>query len=53
MHLGGKGFFLLTGETADVEAAVAVGADLAKARGTHVGDVVIPRVAAELMEHLG
>jgi microcompartment protein CcmL/EutN len=52
MHLGGKGFFLVAGETADVEAAVAVAADIAKARSAHVSDVVIPRVTPELLEHL-
>lgn len=51
-HLGGKGFYVLAGETADVEAAVAVGADLARAQGALLREVVIPRAAAELMEHL-
>jgi microcompartment protein CcmL/EutN len=52
MHLGGKGFFLVSGEAADVEEAVATGADLARRRKTLVSDVVIPRVSQELLEHL-
>jgi microcompartment protein CcmL/EutN len=52
MHLGGKGFFLVSGETGDVEEAVAAGSDLGRERGTFVSDVVIPRVSAELVEHL-
>ena len=52
MHLGGKGFFLVAGETGDVEAAVAAGADVARERQALVRDVVIPRVSAELVEHL-
>jgi microcompartment protein CcmL/EutN len=46
MHLGGKGFFILSGETADVEAAVAAGAELARIRNT------FPRVSVDLLEHL-
>ena len=52
MHLGGKGFFLLAGETGDVEAACAAAADLARARRSLVREVVIPRASAELVEHL-
>lgn len=52
MHLGGKGFFLVSGEAADVEEAVATGADLARRRKTLVSDVVISRVSQELLEHL-
>ncbi|MBX3471827.1 MAG: BMC domain-containing protein [Planctomycetes bacterium] len=52
MHLGGKGFFLVAGETGDVEEAVATGADLARRRGALVSDVVIPRASQELLEHL-
>jgi microcompartment protein CcmL/EutN len=52
MHLGGKGFFLVSGEAADVEEAVATGADLARRRKALVSDVVIPRASAELLEHL-
>ncbi len=51
-HLGGKGFFTVAGETGDVEASVARGADLARARGTLVREVVIPRAAPELLEHI-
>ena len=52
MHLGGKGFFIVSGEAGDVEEAVATGADLCRRRGHHVRDVVIPRASAELLEHL-
>lgn len=52
MHLGGKGFFIVSGEAADVEEAVATGADLARRRKQLVSDVVIPRASAELLEHL-
>lgn len=51
-HLGGKGFYLLAGETGDVEAAVAAGADVARAEGALLREVVIPRAAAELREHI-
>lgn len=52
MHMGGKGFFLVSGEAADVEEAVATGADLARRREALVSDVVIPRASQELIEHL-
>jgi bacterial microcompartment shell protein len=52
MHLGGKGFFLLCGETGDVEEAVAVAADIGRARDSLLREVVIPRVSPELLEHL-
>lgn len=51
-HLGGKGFFTIAGATDDVEAAVARGADLARAKNTLVREVVIPRAAPELLEHI-
>jgi microcompartment protein CcmL/EutN len=51
-HLGGKGFFTIAGSTDDVEAAVARGADIARARGALLREVVIPRAAPELLEHL-
>ena len=51
-HLGGKGFFTLAGETGDVEAAVARGAEVARAKGALLREVVIPRVAPEMLEHL-
>lgn len=50
MALGGKGFCLLTGSVADVEAAVAAGAAAASERGLLVSSVVIPRPAPELFE---
>jgi microcompartment protein CcmL/EutN len=51
-HLGGKGFFTVAGEVGDVETAVARGADVARGKGTLVREVVIPRAAPELLEHL-
>jgi microcompartment protein CcmL/EutN len=51
-HLGGKGFFTVAGATDDVEASVARGADLARAKGTLVREVVIPQAAPELLEHI-
>jgi len=48
MALGGKGFCLMTGSVADVEAAVAAGAAVAAERGLLVSRIVIPRPAAEL-----
>ncbi len=51
-HLGGKGFFTVVGEVGDVETAVARGAEVARERGALVRDVVIPRAAPELLEHL-
>jgi len=52
MHLGGKGFFVVSGEVGDVEAAVAAASDLARERRTLVGEVVIPRASVELLEHV-
>lgn len=52
MHLGGKGFFLVSGETGDVEEAVATAAEVARQRSALVRDVVIPRLASEMREHL-
>ncbi|MCG3180362.1 MAG: hypothetical protein BIFFINMI_02721 [Phycisphaerae bacterium] len=49
MALGGKGFALLTGTVADVQAAVAAGAAEAAARGLLVSQVVIPRPDPSLM----
>jgi microcompartment protein CcmL/EutN len=51
-HLGGKGFFTVAGATDDVEASVARGADVARAKGMLVREVVIPRAAPELLEHI-
>ena len=50
MALGGKGFCLMTGSVADVEAAVAAGAAVAAERGLLVSRIVIPRPAAELFD---
>ena len=52
MHLGGKGFYLVAGETGDVEAAVAAGAEVASAKRALLREVVIPRAAPELIDHL-
>lgn len=52
MHLGGKGFYLVAGETGDVEAAVAAGAEVAGSKGALLREVVIPRAAPELIDHL-
>jgi microcompartment protein CcmL/EutN len=50
MALGGKGFLLLTGSVADVEAAVAAGAEQARARGLLVSQIVIPQPSMQLFE---
>jgi microcompartment protein CcmL/EutN len=43
MAIGGKGFLMLTGSVADVEAAVEAGARRIAERGLLVSKVVIPR----------
>jgi len=48
MAVGGKGFVVLTGDIASVEAAVAAGAAAASDEGILVGKVVIPGPAKEL-----
>jgi microcompartment protein CcmL/EutN len=48
MALGGKGFCLLTGMVADVQAAVNAGAAEAGSRGLLVSQTVIPRPSREL-----
>lgn len=48
MALGGKGFCLLTGDIADVQAAVRAGAEKARQRGLLVSEIVIPRPSKEL-----
>ena len=48
MALGGKGFCLMTGDIADVEAGVAAAGAEARQRGLLVSEVVIPRPAREL-----
>ena len=56
MHLafgiGGKSYVVLTGEVADVEAAVAAGSQVAGDKGMLVQRVVIPRPHQQLIEHL-
>ena len=52
MHLGGKGFFIVAGEVADVEEAVGAAADEARARDALVQQIVIPRASPELIAHL-
>jgi microcompartment protein CcmL/EutN len=48
MAVGGKGFVVLTGDIASVEAAVAAGAAVASGEGILVGKAVIPGPAREL-----
>jgi microcompartment protein CcmL/EutN len=48
MALGGKGFVLLTGDVASVEAAVGAGCEVAAAEGILVGRAVIARPRREL-----
>lgn len=50
--LGGKSFFLLTGEVSDVRSAVQAGARTASERGLLARDVVIARPHPELVPHL-
>lgn len=50
MAVGGKGFLLLTGEVAAVEAAIAAGAEVASRDGILVGKIVIPGPRRELFE---
>jgi microcompartment protein CcmL/EutN len=52
LGLGGKAFFLVTGEVSQVRAAVAAAAGFARQRGRHVGDVVIPQPHGELEAYL-
>ncbi len=52
MAIGGKGFVLLTGDVASVEAAVAAGAAVAADEGILVGKAVIPAPAKELFREL-
>ncbi len=49
MALGGKGFALMTGDIANVQAAVDAGARVAGADGMLVGKVVIPAPSSELL----
>lgn len=50
MALGGKGFCLMTGPLADVEAAVAAGVKEVQKRGLLVSQVVIARPSKELFQ---
>jgi len=50
MAVGGKGFLLMTGDVAAVEAAVEAGAAVAAADGILVGKAVIPAPSRELLE---
>lgn len=50
MALGGKGFCLMTGKVADVEAGVRSAAEEARKRGLLATEVVIPRPSKELFE---
>jgi microcompartment protein CcmL/EutN len=52
MAIGGKGFVLLTGDVASVEAAVAAGAAVAADEGILVGTTVIAAPRAELFAEL-
>lgn len=52
MAIGGKGFLLLTGEVADVEAAMEAGAREVAKRGLLVSRVVIPRPEPELFAEM-
>jgi len=48
LGLGGKSFFVVTGEVAQVRAAVNAGAGFARERGRLVGEVVIPQPHGDL-----
>jgi microcompartment protein CcmL/EutN len=52
MAIGGKGFVLLTGDVASVEAAVATGATMAAEEGILVGSAVIARPHRDLFREL-
>lgn len=52
MGLGGKGYLLLTGDVAAVQAAVDAGSAKAGAEGLLVSCVVIPRPTQKLWDHL-
>ena len=52
MALGGKGFVLLTGDVASVQAAVAAGCEVAAADGILVGRAVIPAPRRELFRDM-
>lgn len=50
--LGGKSFFLVTGEVSDVRSAIAAGAGAAQANGMLAREVVIPSPHRDLAVHL-
>jgi microcompartment protein CcmL/EutN len=50
--LGGKSFFVVTGEVSDVRSSVAAGASSASSSGMLAREVVIPRPHPELTVHL-
>jgi microcompartment protein CcmL/EutN len=50
--LGGKSFFVVTGEVSDVRSATAAGARMAMERGLLLREVVIPWPHPELAKHL-
>ena len=50
--LGGKSFWVVTGEVSDVRSSVAAGARMAQERGLLLREVVIPRPHPELVRHL-
>ena len=50
--LGGKSFFVVTGEVSDVRSSVAAGARMAQEKDQLNREVVIPKPHAELVKHL-
>ena len=51
-RIGGKGYLILTGEQADVEAAVAAGSARARERERLVAETVIPAPTEEIFDRL-
>ena len=52
LGLGGKGFVLLSGDVAAVEASVAAASEAVRATGLLTGTTVLPRPAAEVLAQL-
>lgn len=50
--LGGKSFYVLTGEVSDVKSSTAAGAKVAQERGLLAREVVIPSPHKDLVRHL-
>lgn len=50
--LGGKGYYVVNGAQSDVEAAVAAGVEVLRARDRLVRAETIPRAHAEFLDHL-